>query len=285
MREPVLPAPVPTGASQAAIRAHYDVSNEFFEAWLDSSMTYSCAMLESGEESLAAAQARKLDYHIEQAGLVRKERALDIGCGWGSALERMTSAHGVRKAVGLTLSDAQAEWIRRQNWPGVEVFVQDWAGHDPPEPYAGITCIGAFEHFARPESTRPERVEAYRAFFSRCRELVVVEGRMSLQTIAFGIGKYIPDTPLADIFPESHLPRLSEIAEAFDRIFELELIRNDRHHYVRTLGAWLQNLEANWDAAVRATSADVAERYRRYLQFTLMGFSAGFFDLLRISVR
>jgi cyclopropane-fatty-acyl-phospholipid synthase len=275
----------PIGASPAAIRSHYDVSNEFFAAWLDPTMTYSCAMWSPGDDTLESAQHRKLDYHIERARVASTDRVLDIGCGWGSALRRMTGSHGVKKAVGLTLSMEQAAWINGVRDPRVDVLVQSWADHVARVPYDGILCLGALEHFARPEDTRQRRVEAYRAFFARCRELLVPGGWLSLQTIAFGIGKYVPGSPLAEIFPESHLPRLSEIAEGFDRIFDLDVVRNDRQDYVKTLNAWIQGLEANWDVAVRATGPEMAERYRRYLQFTMMGFAAGYFDLLRISLK
>jgi cyclopropane-fatty-acyl-phospholipid synthase len=277
--------PPRVGASHRAIQSHYDVSNGFYSAWLDPSMTYSCAMWAGERDDLAAAQARKLDHHIERARVAGAERVLDIGCGWGSALRRLTSVHGVGKAVGLTLSDAQASFIRSAPDPRIEVRIESWESHTAESPYDGILCIGTLEHFARPENTPAERVDAYRQFFARCRDLLKPERRISLQTISFGTGRYIPGTPLSDIFPESHLPKLGEIASAFDRIFELEIVRNDREDYVRTLNAWLLSLEANWEFAVAATNETVAERYRRYLQFSIMGFSSGAFDLLRISLK
>ncbi|MGW7054523.1 SAM-dependent methyltransferase [Streptomyces sp. NPDC054888] len=49
-------------------------------------------------------QTRKIDYHITQSRADSAERVLDIGCGWGSALQRLTRTHGTDHAVGLTLS-------------------------------------------------------------------------------------------------------------------------------------------------------------------------------------
>ena len=55
------------GASSAAVRRHYDLSDEFFQFWLDPLMIYSCALYD-GTSDLAAAQILKLDHHIDAAG-------------------------------------------------------------------------------------------------------------------------------------------------------------------------------------------------------------------------
>ncbi|MCA9002902.1 MAG: class I SAM-dependent methyltransferase, partial [Planctomycetes bacterium] len=47
--------------SQRNIAAHYDTSNDFFAAWLDPTMNYSCAIWETGEESLEEAQRNKME--------------------------------------------------------------------------------------------------------------------------------------------------------------------------------------------------------------------------------
>jgi hypothetical protein len=54
----------PAGASAGAVRAHYDVSNSFYELWLGPSMMYSSAMWEGGESraDLELAQRRKIDF-------------------------------------------------------------------------------------------------------------------------------------------------------------------------------------------------------------------------------
>src|ERR1700688_4436191 len=94
------------GASRAAIALHYDTSNDFFRLWLDESMCYSsaCWREDNAEEELEVAQQRQLDRHIRQARASGAERVLDVGCGWGGVLRRLIDAHGVRQAVGLTLS-------------------------------------------------------------------------------------------------------------------------------------------------------------------------------------
>ena len=113
-----------TGASPEAIKSHYDVGNDFFRLVLDPEMIYSCALYEDGDD-LATAQIRKLDHHIAAAKAAGTKRVLDIGCGWGAMLRRLVEHAGVGHAVGLTLSSAQADYIRKQGNAKIEVVEQD----------------------------------------------------------------------------------------------------------------------------------------------------------------
>jgi cyclopropane-fatty-acyl-phospholipid synthase len=82
--------PSQRGGSEAAIKHHYDLRNAFYALWLDDTLTYSCGLWYEADDpnDLAGAQRRKLDFHLAEAGASRARRLLDIGCGWGSLLER-----------------------------------------------------------------------------------------------------------------------------------------------------------------------------------------------------
>src|SRR5690348_13494635 len=100
------------GADAAAIRHQYDRGNDFFAMWLDENMVYSCALYDSSlDEPLEAAQLRKVDFHLESARAAGVGRLLDVGCGWGFLMNRAIDTYGVRSATGLTLSEAQRDWI------------------------------------------------------------------------------------------------------------------------------------------------------------------------------
>jgi cyclopropane-fatty-acyl-phospholipid synthase len=277
------------GASAGAIQGHYDVGNAFYRLWLDESMTYSCALWEEGD-TLEEAQARKLDYLIELAGASGAHRVLDIGCGWGSLIQRLLHPHRVEHVTGLTLSDAQADEVRLRRDPRIEVRVENWIDHRPQEPYDAIISIGAFEHFARFGLPRSERIDAYRCFFKRCREWLRPGGRLALQTNAKGGNVRLSRAAakelrfVADrIFPESELPWASEILEASERLFDLRGARNDPDDYARTCAAWLERLRRSRGRARRLVGAQNVADYERYLDVTVDHFRKRYLGLLRLS--
>ncbi|RLM48644.1 SAM-dependent methyltransferase, partial [Halobellus sp. Atlit-31R] len=83
-----------------AIRYHYDVSNDFYAAWLDPAMVYSCAYFEEGTEDLATAQQKKIDHILRKIDLRPGQTLLDIGCGWGALVLRAAQGFGAR-CVGV----------------------------------------------------------------------------------------------------------------------------------------------------------------------------------------
>lgn len=276
-----------SGASPEAIRHHYDVGNAFYRTWLDESLTYSGGMWDKAHD-LEAAQREKLDYHARQAGAPGAQRVLDVGCGWGSMLERLVSVHGVRCAVGLTLSAEQASWIEARSRPEIEVRVEGWKDHEPAEPYDAIISIGALEHFARIDQPVKDKIANYRRFFSNCHRWLRPGGRLSLQAIAYGNllrddirGGFVSQ----EIFPESDFVRLAELVEASEFLFEIERLRNDPEDYGRTCEEWLSRLRQNRDAAVAAAGPELTDRWEQYLDLSVRGWRLHATNLLRITLR
>ena len=272
------------GASAEAVQAHYDTGNGFYRLWLDPTVTYSCALWDDAT-SLEEAQVAKLDHHVKEAGAAGAARVLDVGCGWGSLLDRLTRVHGVGEAVGLTLSEAQLKHVEERRLDRVDVRLESWTDHQPEEPYDAIISIGALEHFVRPETSAEDRIDIYRHFFRRCRELLKPGGRMSLQTMAYGgIGRFRAGA-LASIFPESDLPRLAEVTEALERQFEVVRLRNDPEHYSRTVRHWLDAFQSNREEIDSIVGAARAKEYERFLKSGIKGYDLGVFNLLRVTLR
>jgi cyclopropane-fatty-acyl-phospholipid synthase len=271
------------GASAEAIRSHYDVSDDFYRLWLGPEMVYSAALFADGDD-LDSAQIRKLDHHIDAANARGAGRVLDVGCGWGALLKRLTTSAGVDQAVGLTLSSSQAAWARAMHLPGVEVREESWRDHNPDRPYDAIVSIGAFEHFARTGLSPEEKLRSYRDFFDFCHRNLPVGGALSLQTIAYiGAGYELPPFIAEEVFPESELPLTWEPIAAADRGFELVAFRNDREHYDRTLTQWYRNLQARRSEAVAIAGEATVAHYERYLKISAMSFRTASICLLRMS--
>jgi cyclopropane-fatty-acyl-phospholipid synthase len=276
------------GATAESIKHHYDVSNDFFALWLDTDLTYTCALWDEGD-TLENAQERKLDYLIEGARAAGARRVLDVGCGWGSLLERLVRTHGVQQAVGLTLSDSQAEYLRELALERTEVRVENWLDHEPAEQYDAIISVGAFEHFARTGLSRAERVAAYREFFERCRSWLPKGGRLALQTNIKGNNVQMDKQTVRDllfiidiIFPESEIPALSEVVESSEKRFDVVRLRNDPDHYSRTCQEWFDRLRANRDQAVKVAGEENVANYERYLSSTVGHFRNRHLGLSRI---
>ena len=89
------------------IAAHYDLGNDFYAAWLDSTMTYSSAWWEQNS-ALSDAQHYKMQRLLDRLDLKPGDRLLEIGCGWGSLA--IQAARRGASVVGLTLSSEQKEW-------------------------------------------------------------------------------------------------------------------------------------------------------------------------------
>lgn len=279
------------GTSQETIRAHNDISNAFYRLWLDESLTYSCPFwsAESADDSLYAAQIRKLDAHAVWAQAVGAPRVLDIGCaccwGWGALLQRLVRVHGVKQAVGRTPSEAQAEWIRAQRLPDCQVHVAHWQDHYPEQFYDTIICIEALEHFARAGQGRDEKVRAYRAFFSKCRSMLRADGMLSLQATFYETLTRLERFITSRIWPESDLPRLSELMQGADRIFEVVRIENRRDDYARALAEWASRLSERRKHATSVTSDDETGDYLRYLRMSAKAFRTGAFSMQYILFR
>ena len=276
-------APGDPGASREAIQFHYDLSNEFYASWLGPSMTYSAALFDPTNGDLEAAQARKLDHHLDSAGVARAGRLLDVGCGWGSLLRR-AQGRGAGPSVGLTLSRAQVTYVEERPIPDAEVRLESWRDHVKAAPYDAIVCIGAFEHFVTLEAAPDEKERTYRDFFKFCRASLVPGGKLSLQTITWGNLRAEQAAPFITgaIFPESNLPYPWEIFRAADRVLEIVSLRNDRRDYARTCRLWNERLGGNRQAAVAAAGEEKVGQYERFLRMSAAGFETGGLHLYRL---
>jgi cyclopropane-fatty-acyl-phospholipid synthase len=274
------------------VQAHYDLSDEFFQLFLDATNTYSCAYFEREDMTLEQAQIAKIDLALGKLGLQPGMTLLDIGCGWGATVKRAVERYDVN-VVGLTLSENQAAHVERllagiSSERSKRVELKGWEEFD--EPVDRIVSIGAFEHFGH---------DRYDDFFAAAHNAIGDDGVMLLHSITragpqereemqlpvtmslMRFTKFI----LTEIFPGGQLPLIAEVEQhSTDAGFTIERIHRLRPHYARTLDIWAANLEARRDDAMRIQSAEVYERYMKYLTGCADMFRAGYTDVCQFTL-
>ncbi len=261
------------------VRRHYDLGDEFYRLWLDSSMTYSCAYFSPPHISLEEAQRKKREVIYRKLLLQEGDRLLDIGCGWGSLILESAELFNLQ-AVGITLSENQyhhvREEIRRRGLEGrVRVFLMHYA--DLPalgERFSKVVSVGMFEHVG---------VENYRLFFRTVESVMERGGLFLLHTI----GKVHPDVQSRwirkYIFPGGYIPSLPEILHAFEGT-ELSFIDLDdwRPHYYRTLREWHRRFWANVETVWEMYGERFVRMWNLYLVSSAVSFYVGSNHLFQI---
>jgi cyclopropane-fatty-acyl-phospholipid synthase len=257
-----------------AISHHYDVGNDFYALVLGPSMTYSCAVWDDKAESLEDAQTAKVDLVARKLGLREGMRVLDVGCGWGAFVIHAAREYGAR-AVGITLSQAQADFARKRVAEEglsdlVEIRVQDYR-EVRDGPFDAISSVGMAEHVG--EAMLPTYAQALY-------DLLRPEGRLLNHAISrrAGAAGNLGRTSFINryVFPDGELEPLNVMVRAIeDTGFEVRDVESLREHYALTLRAWVANLEARWDEAVRLTSEGRARVWRLYMAASALSFERG----------
>jgi cyclopropane-fatty-acyl-phospholipid synthase len=275
------------------VQAHYDLSDEFFQLFLDPTQTYSCAYFERDDMTLEEAQIAKIDLSLGKLGLEPGMSLLDIGCGWGATINRAVERYDVN-VTGLTLSRNQQahvkELLAKSDSPrSKEVLLEGWEQFDGQ--VDRIVSIGAFEHFGS---------DRYDDFFKMAYSALPNDGVMLLHTIIkpsdaefaerglpltmtkLKFFKFIMD----EIFPGGMLPKVEDVEKhAAKAGFELTRIQPLRLHYARTLEIWAAALEARKDEAIAIQSQEVYDRYMRYLTGCAELFTEGYTDICQFTLK
>ena len=267
-----------------SISYHYDLSNDFYQLWLDRDMAYSCGYFETGEESLDEAQQAKFRLLCRKLRLKPGEYLLDVGCGWGGLARFAAREYGV-KVFGITLSKEQLTLAReRVNAEGLQdkVDLQLLDYRDLPQDgrFDKIVSVGMFEHVGH------ANLREYCEILSRAvREggLVMNHGITSKHTDGRQVGRGAGDFIDRYVFPNGELPHLSmmtaEISEAGLEVVDVESLRL---HYARTLEHWSQRLEQNLEAAAKQVPEQALRIWRLYLAGCAYAFAHGWINIDQI---
>ena len=261
------------------IRFHYDISNDFYQTFLDSRLVYSSAQFEDPAWSLDRAQETRLGRICNELDLHPGERLLDVGCGWGGLLVYAADRHKAR-ALGCTLSHSQYEFTDSLiHARGLEEYasVQERDYRDLCQPFQKIASIGMFEHVGR------HRLDAY---FRKIYGLLD-RGGLFLNSGIVRPEKIRDDVQtwflLRKVFPGGELAHLSEIVRAAERAgFGIVRLRSLREDYGRTCREWINRLRRNEETCRSLVGNETYRTWLLYLAASANNFETGATDVFSI---
>ena len=217
--------------------AHYDLGNEFYELWLDETMTYSGAVFPNERATLYQAQRNKCDLICRKLDLQSGECFLDIGCGWGYLVQYAVEKYGA-EGVGVTPSPDQqrygSEWIARRGLSD-RARVEQLDYRRIGGVFDKIASVGMLEHVGRAHLG---------AFFRAVAKALRLGGRCVIQVIVQRWPEPVTDFT-AEVFPGGYFPTGAEILR-HAAAAGLDWRHADRftEHYALTVRRWRENSSA-----------------------------------------
>ncbi|MFV3290657.1 C17 cyclopropane fatty acid synthase CfaB [Pseudomonas sp. NY11955] len=267
-----------------AISYHYDVSNAFYQLWLDQDMAYSCAYFREPDNTLDQAQQDKFDHLCRKLRLEAGDYLLDVGCGWGG-LARFAAREYGAKVFGITLSKEQLKLGRqRVKAEGladkVDLQILDYRDLPQDGRFDKVVSVGMFEHVGH------ANLALYcQKLFGAVREggLVMNHGitakHVDGRPVGRGAGEFIDRY----VFPHGELPHLSMISASIcEAGLEVVDVESLRLHYAKTLHHWSENLENQLHKAAALVPEKTLRIWRLYLAGCAYAFQKGWINLHQI---
>ena len=268
--------------SRRNITAHYDLGNDFYQLWLDETMTYSSALFESADQSLSDAQRAKYRAIASRAGVEPGMHVLEIGTGWGGMALYLARELGAR-VTSVTISQAQYDLARERIAEAgladrVTVELRDY--RDLHGEYDAVVSIEMLE------AVGEENWDVYTGTLKRC---LNPRGRAALQFItidesAFEGYRRNPDFIQRYVFPGGMLPTLTRFRTAIEgaglRTVRADLFGED---YARTLSEWHRRfLKSEREVERMGFDESFRRMWKYYLAYCEAGFRSGHIDLAQV---
>ncbi|HEX4955256.1 MAG TPA: class I SAM-dependent methyltransferase [Thermoanaerobaculia bacterium] len=222
------------------VHKHFDVGNDLYEAFLDSSLAYTCGYeAGDGHSSLEELQQQKYHRICTKLQLAPGDRLADLGCGFGGLLIYAAEHHGIT-GKGFTISKKQAEKAAERiaaKGLGDRIRVEYASYATLTGTWDKIVSVGMMEHL---------RDDEYPGCVRLIARSLTPQGRGLLHFIGYNGPKNHSDPFVQKhIFPGAQWPKLSLL------VGQLELaslgildVENLVRHYNLTLRAWLAKFRA-----------------------------------------
>ena len=263
--------------SEEDVQSHYDIGNDFYEQWLDPTLTYSCAYFtDDNKDDLEQAQIAKVHHILNKLHPQKGQTLLDIGCGWGTLMLTAAKEYSL-KVTGVTLSEEQYKLVQKkiydENLQDVaEVKLEDYRKLGDQQ-WDYVTSVGMFEHVGS---------ENLGEYFNDLAKYLKTDGVALIHGITRQQGGATNAWINKYIFPGGYIPGLveiiSRIEEAHLQISDVEMLRR---HYQRTLEIW----DKNFNNARPEIEKKMGERFCRmwdmYLQACAASFESGNIDVVQ----
>ena len=263
------------------VSSHYDIGNDFYNLWLDETMSYSCGYFKNAGDTLYQAQVNKVDYILKKLYLKEGMTLLDIGCGWGYLLIEAAKKYKIH-GTGITLSREQyAEFQCRIEKEGLEDYltVELMDYRDLPQlgrQFDRVVSVGMVEHVGR---------KNYQLFNDCVNQVLKDEGVYLLHFIS-ALKEHSGDAWIKKyIFPGGVVPSLREMVYTMaEDNFHILDVENLRLHYNKTLLCWQKNYREHIDAVRKMFDERFVRMWDLYLAACAATFHNGIIDLHQILV-
>jgi cyclopropane-fatty-acyl-phospholipid synthase len=255
--------------SRKNVQHHYDLGNDFYQLFLDPTMTYSCGYRLHEADSLEQMQIQKYDLICQKLALKPGESLVDIGCGWGGMLMYAAEHYGV-SGTGITLSVEQAKLAQErisQKGLGdrIKIIIADY--REVEGQYDKFVSIGMFEHVGKGN---------FATFMQAASKLLTPNGIGMLHTITTQSNERNGAWVDKYIFPGGYAPQLPElIQELWNAKLSVAHCEDLKPHYAETLKRWAQNFVGNRNQ-ISQIGTTYDERFLRMWYLYLQSFEASF---------
>ncbi len=270
--------------SKENVSLHYDLGNDFFSAWLDKTLTYSCAIFNSSKETLEQAQINKYNKLLNMVQPRKGDRVLEIGCGWGGFAEFIAKNYDI-KLDCITISKKQYSFTKeriRKAGLSHKVNVQMMDYRNLENKYDIIVSIEMIE------AVGEKYLDKY---FNIIKNNLSSAGRAAIQAIIIKDELYNRYRTKEDfiqkyIFPGGFLPSLKSLNKLSDKSgLKIEGYHLYGSHYSNTLQKWRESFLNSWDIISRQ---GFNQRFKKmwdfYFSYCEAGFKSKNIDLVQFSL-